>query len=123
MRASSRIPGWPSTVVAATASRSSIRPSSAIEYVEIVPSPKFVTNAYRPSRLTTAQQTSLRVLPTGPAAVQPVFAAALAAQRRRETAAGVSLVGPHRDDVSILLNGAAASAFGSRAQVRPIALA
>jgi DNA replication and repair protein RecF len=55
-------------------------------------------------------------------AVQPLFAAALASQRRRETAAGISLVGPHRDDVSILLNGVAASAFGSRAQIRTAAL-
>jgi DNA replication and repair protein RecF len=54
--------------------------------------------------------------------VQPVFAAALAAQRRRETAAGLSLVGPHRDDVAIVLNGVAAAAFGSRAQIRTAAL-
>ena len=56
------------------------------------------------------------------ASVQPVFAAALAGQRRRETAAGLSLVGPHRDDVAILLNGVAAAAFGSRAQIRTAAL-
>jgi DNA replication and repair protein RecF len=54
--------------------------------------------------------------------VQPVFAAALAAQRRRETAAGLSLVGPHRDDVAVRLNGMAAAAFGSRAQIRTAAL-
>ena len=56
------------------------------------------------------------------ASVQPLLASALAAQRRRETAAGLSLVGPHRDDVDILLNGVAASAFGSRAQIRTAAL-
>ena len=54
---------------------------------------------------------------------QPIFAAALASQRRRETAAGISLVGPHRDELSIKLNGASASAFGSRAQIRTTALA
>ena len=54
--------------------------------------------------------------------VQPLFATALASQRRREMAAGLSLVGPHRDDVAILLNGVAASAFGSRAQIRTAAL-
>jgi DNA replication and repair protein RecF len=32
-------------------------------------------------------------------------------------------VGPHRDDVAVLLNGVAASAFGSRAQIRTAALA
>jgi DNA replication and repair protein RecF len=66
-----------------------------------------------------------RVLPpqTDAAAVQPIFAAALASQRRRELAAGVSLVGPHRDDLTVTLNGAAAAAYGSRAQIRTAALA
>jgi DNA replication and repair protein RecF len=57
------------------------------------------------------------------ASLQPLFATALASQRRRETAAGVSLVGPHRDDVAINLNGVSAASFGSRAQVRTAALA
>jgi len=56
------------------------------------------------------------------AEVQALFAAALASQRRREAAAGVSLVGPHRDDLRIELNGVSAAAFGSRAQVRTAAL-
>jgi DNA replication and repair protein RecF len=55
-------------------------------------------------------------------AVQPLFAAALAAQRRREIGAGVSLVGPHRDDVGVHLNGKSAASFGSRAQIRTAAL-
>ncbi len=54
---------------------------------------------------------------------QPIFAAALASHRRRETGAGISLVGPHRDELSIKLNGASASAYGSRAQIRTTALA
>ena len=54
--------------------------------------------------------------------MQALFATALAGQRRRETAAGLSLVGPHRDDVAIRLNGVAAAAFGSRAQIRTAAL-
>ena len=57
-----------------------------------------------------------------PANVQPLFAAALVSQRRRETAAGISLVGPHRDDVAIKLDGVDLAAFGSRAQVRTAAL-
>jgi len=57
------------------------------------------------------------------ASIQPLFAAALASQRRRETAAGVSLVGPHRDDLAMNLNGVSAASFGSRAQVRTAALA
>ena len=55
--------------------------------------------------------------------VQPVFAAALASQRRRETGAGISLVGPHRDELAIDLNGASAASFGSRAQIRTATLA
>ncbi len=55
--------------------------------------------------------------------IQPIFAAALASQRRREVGAGISLVGPHRDELSIKLNGASAAAFGSRAQIRTTALA
>jgi len=57
------------------------------------------------------------------AAVQPLLLAALAGQRRREVAAGLSLIGPHRDDLSIQLNGAAAAAYASRAQTRTAALA
>jgi DNA replication and repair protein RecF len=56
-------------------------------------------------------------------AVQSLFSAALASQRRREIAAGLSLVGPHRDDLAIELNGVSAASFGSRAQVRTAALA
>jgi DNA replication and repair protein RecF len=57
-----------------------------------------------------------------PAALQPLFATALASQRRRETAAGISLVGPHRDDLALQLNGVDLAAFGSRAQIRTAAL-
>ena len=56
-------------------------------------------------------------------AVRPLFAAALAGQRRREIGAGVSLVGPHRDDFSIAINAVSAASFGSRAQIRTAALA
>jgi DNA replication and repair protein RecF len=58
-----------------------------------------------------------------PEAVEPLFAAALAGGRRRDLAAGLSLVGPHRDDLVISLNGVSAAAFASRAQMRTAALA
>jgi DNA replication and repair protein RecF len=58
-----------------------------------------------------------------PENVQPVFAAALTSQRRRESAAGISLVGPHRDELAIKLNGVSAAAYGSRAQIRTVTLA
>jgi DNA replication and repair protein RecF len=52
-----------------------------------------------------------------------VLAAALLGQRRREAAAGASLVGPHRDDLAVSISGQAAAAFASRAQARTAALA
>jgi DNA replication and repair protein RecF len=48
---------------------------------------------------------------------------ALAAGRQRDVAAGVSLTGPHRDDLLFLLNGVPAAAFASRGQQRTAALA
>jgi DNA replication and repair protein RecF len=55
--------------------------------------------------------------------VRPLIAAALAGNRRREISAGVTLTGPHRDDVAIMLNGVSAASYGSRAQIRTAALA
>ena len=48
---------------------------------------------------------------------------AMAAARRREVAAGATLVGPHRDDVALLLGDRPAGRYASRAQQRSIALA
>ncbi len=42
--------------------------------------------------------------------------------RRREISAGTTLVGPHRDDIVIEINGMAAGGFASRAQQRTAAL-
>ncbi|HQW51973.1 MAG TPA: hypothetical protein PL082_07945, partial [Tepidiformaceae bacterium] len=42
--------------------------------------------------------------------------------RPREIAAGATLVGPHRDDVQIEIDGMAADSFASRAQQRTAAL-
>ncbi|HEX5939639.1 MAG TPA: DNA replication and repair protein RecF [Dehalococcoidia bacterium] len=47
---------------------------------------------------------------------------ALRAQRQREIGAGMTLAGPHRDDLAVLIDGAPAAAFGSRAQQRSAAL-
>lgn len=43
--------------------------------------------------------------------------------RRREIAQGVTVVGPHRDDIAIELDGQPAASFSSRGQARIIALA
>ena len=51
------------------------------------------------------------------------FSASLGRGLSRDIAAGMTLQGPHRDDVSLSLNGASASGFASRAQQRTIALA
>lgn len=49
--------------------------------------------------------------------------AAVARVRRREVAAGVTLAGPHRDDVALTLDGMSVASYGSRAQQRTAALA
>ncbi len=47
---------------------------------------------------------------------------ALSTLRRREIAQGVTVVGPHRDDLGIFLNGKPAGQFASRGQSRTVAL-
>ncbi len=48
---------------------------------------------------------------------------ALASVRAREIAQGVSVIGPHRDELDIGLDGQPAAAYSSRGQARSIALA
>jgi DNA replication and repair protein RecF len=60
---------------------------------------------------------------TDVAAVREQFERALERRRAREIAAGVSLIGPHRDDLGFSLDGQPAATFGSRAQQRTVALA
>ena len=50
------------------------------------------------------------------------FRAQLQALRRREIAAGMTLVGPHRDEVRFLINGVDCGVYGSRGQQRTAAL-
>lgn len=61
-------------------------------------------------------------LPAGPA-LAAQFEAALAARRDEEIARGVSLVGPHRDDLELQLGGIDVRVFGSRGQQRTVTLA
>jgi DNA replication and repair protein RecF len=77
-----------------------------------------------------AERLHARYLPSvehdGPGDVQSValaFQAQLGALRRREIAAGVTLAGPHRDEVRFLINGVDAGVYGSRGQQRTISLA
>lgn len=50
------------------------------------------------------------------------FSELLKGSLRRELAAGATVIGPHRDDVHILLDGEPASAYASRGQQRTAAL-
>lgn len=52
-----------------------------------------------------------------------LFRAALARYRRRELLQGVSLTGPHRDDVSFRADGIDMNVYGSRGEQRAVALA
>lgn len=58
-----------------------------------------------------------------PPEIQTTFQRQLAGLRQRELAAGVTLVGPHRDEMRFSINGMDAGVFGSRGQQRTAALA
>lgn len=76
-----------------------------------------------------AERLRLRYLPSveheeqaGTQEVEAAFRAQLEAQRRRELASGVTLVGPHRDEVRFLIDDVDAGVYGSRGQKRTAAL-
>jgi len=58
----------------------------------------------------------------GPGEAAQAYAAALAQGLSRDIAAGMTVLGPHRDDLLLQLDGLPASGFASRAQQRTIAL-
>ena len=60
---------------------------------------------------------------SGPAAAAQAYAAALRRGLGRDIAAGMTLQGPHRDDLAVFLDGVPAGGYASRAQQRTIALA
>jgi DNA replication and repair protein RecF len=55
--------------------------------------------------------------------LRQAFLMQLLAQRQREIAAGMSLTGPHRDEMRFLIDGVDAGVYGSRGQQRTAALA
>jgi DNA replication and repair protein RecF len=65
------------------------------------------------------------IVPQGdsPQDTESRFLEALAAFRQRELATATTVVGPHRDDFKLLLNGLDMSAFASRGEARTLALA
>ena len=59
---------------------------------------------------------------TDEASVRDAYLKALAASVNRDTGAGMTTLGPHRDDLTFTLDGLQAAGFASRAQQRTIAL-
>lgn len=68
---------------------------------------------------------SERIGTNGPGEAETVsrFAHLLAARREEEIARGVSLIGPHRDDLDLRVAGVDIRTFGSRGQQRTVTLA
>jgi DNA replication and repair protein RecF len=66
-----------------------------------------------------AEELRLEYLP----AVRKDFAVELAQARRRERACRTTVIGPHRDDVQLLVNDRAAAQFASEGQKRTLAIA
>jgi DNA replication and repair protein RecF len=54
--------------------------------------------------------------------IEREVAKSLPALRRREIAQGITVIGPHRDDLDVFLNGNPAQSYASRGQSRTIAL-
>lgn len=81
--------------------------------------------SYEPSLEIAGGETSRGETSHGEAAshIEAAFQQQLAALRQREMAAGMTLIGPHRDDVRFDIDGIDAGVYGSRGQQRTIALA
>ncbi|MEA3336966.1 MAG: DNA replication/repair protein RecF [Chloroflexota bacterium] len=58
----------------------------------------------------------------GPSSISDLFRQALEQNRQREIAAGMSLTGPHRDDIQFLVEGRDLRTYGSRGQQRTATL-
>lgn len=82
------------------------------ERLSVMYEPRFA-DAWTPGRIATAD----------PDDVASVLLDRLQATRARDIAAGVTLIGPHRDDFALTLGGESAAAFASRGQQRTAALA
>jgi DNA replication and repair protein RecF len=66
-----------------------------------------------------AEELQIRYLPS----VKSDFAVELAQARRREQSYRATLIGPHRDEIELLLNDRSAAQFGSEGQKRTLATA
>jgi DNA replication and repair protein RecF len=82
------------------------------ERFELAYAPRFVDGWLPPA-----------IAAAGPAEIARVLLEKLQATQARDVAAGVTLSGPHRDDLSMAIGGEPAAAFASRGQQRTAALA
>jgi DNA replication and repair protein RecF len=73
--------------------------------------------------LQVAYDPNLADLPDSQAGIRVALTREIARRRAQETASGQSLVGPHRDDVTLLVRGSPVARYGSRGQARSVALA
>ncbi|MFC1463540.1 MAG: DNA replication/repair protein RecF [Candidatus Brachytrichaceae bacterium NZ_4S206] len=99
--------------------------SNGSEYLQIIYQPNF--DPARPGTLAAPYQVSIDDSQP-PAGVdrrdlQAAFRQALNERRREEIARGMTLVGPHRDEVRFIANGMDLGDFGSRGQQRTAVLA
>jgi len=78
--------------------------------------------SYRP-RLSSGREAHEVGQTASQAAIAEVMTVALANARAREIGQGVTVIGPHRDDLDLRLDGEAAGIYASRGQARSIALA
>jgi DNA replication and repair protein RecF len=81
----------------------------------------------RTERMDTQYQPSVELDQDEPArrsteTIRQAFAAQLISLIRREIAAGMTLIGPHRDEVRFIINGSDAGVFASRGQQRTTVL-
>ncbi len=98
--------------LARAAAEAHARLSGERERFELAYEPRFA-DGWPPSRIAAVD----------PADVASALLDKLRASHARDVAAGVTLSGPHRDDLSMMLGGEPASAFASRGQQRTAALA
>ena len=96
---------------------SALQPLVAAAYAELAPTGGDVRLTYRSSVPLPA------VGRAEPDALAAAMVAALAESRRSELERGISLVGPHRDDWHLVLNGLDARSHASQGEQRTLALA
>jgi len=77
---------------------------------------------YQP-RITASSKDTVNISSMNAEMIEKEITNALPTLQRREIAQGITVIGPHRDDLEIRLNGNRADNFASRGQCRTIALA